>query len=258
MEAVYGELLDPRDQAFADPAVASEDKARLGAGPRQYKSAQAIYADLMAAEPDATPERAEQLKVQARKQARAAVCSSTSHSARTSPRRCCMPACRQPPCGLSRAGGQRRRRTIRTWGAKSRTLSARERRQLWSTCRTRLVQPGWLSWCGPARRARPPPGRALDRPLRRCTRVGGGVVPAAHQPGRRPAAARPQRDLESGAVRGRHLAHDRLPRHAQSPRGGVGYGRPGDGRADRPASRRRACAAPRRARPGADRGAAAS
>lgn len=65
MEAVFGELLDPRDQAFANPAVASEDKARLGAGPRQYKSAEAIYADLMAAEPDATPERAEQLKVQA-------------------------------------------------------------------------------------------------------------------------------------------------------------------------------------------------
>jgi hypothetical protein len=30
MEAVYGELLDPRDPAFADGAVPVQDKARLG------------------------------------------------------------------------------------------------------------------------------------------------------------------------------------------------------------------------------------
>jgi hypothetical protein len=30
MEAVYRELLDPRDPAFADPAVPAQDKARLG------------------------------------------------------------------------------------------------------------------------------------------------------------------------------------------------------------------------------------
>jgi hypothetical protein len=73
MQSVYGELLDPRDPAFAEPAVPAEDKARLGSAPRQYKSADDICADLLAREPDATPERAEDLKIQARKQARAAV-----------------------------------------------------------------------------------------------------------------------------------------------------------------------------------------
>ena len=73
MEVVYGDLLDPRDPAFADPAVPQEDKTRLGSGPRQYKSAEKIYADLMARDPDATPERAEELKILARKRARAAV-----------------------------------------------------------------------------------------------------------------------------------------------------------------------------------------
>jgi hypothetical protein len=43
------------------------------AGPRQYKSAGQIYADLAAREPDATPERAGELAVLAQKQARAAV-----------------------------------------------------------------------------------------------------------------------------------------------------------------------------------------
>jgi hypothetical protein len=60
MEAAYAKLLNPRDPAFADPAVPPGDKARLGAGPRQYKSAGEVYADLMAREPDASPERAEQ------------------------------------------------------------------------------------------------------------------------------------------------------------------------------------------------------
>jgi hypothetical protein len=73
MQGVYGELLDPRHPAFADPAVPVQDRTRLGAGPRQYKSAAAIEADLLAREPDATPERAGQLAIQARKQARAAV-----------------------------------------------------------------------------------------------------------------------------------------------------------------------------------------
>ncbi len=73
MQAVYGELLDPRDPAFADPAVKAQDKARLGSAPRQYRSAAAIEADLLAREPDATQERAGELAILARKQARAAV-----------------------------------------------------------------------------------------------------------------------------------------------------------------------------------------
>jgi hypothetical protein len=73
MTALYGELVDPRDPAFTDPDVPAEDKDRLGSAPRQYKTAEQILDGLLAAEPDATPERAEQLQIQARKQARAAV-----------------------------------------------------------------------------------------------------------------------------------------------------------------------------------------
>ena len=73
MEGVYGELLDPRDPEFADLTIPSEDKAHLGSAPRRYRSAGEIGSDLLAREPDATPERAEQLKVVARRQARAAV-----------------------------------------------------------------------------------------------------------------------------------------------------------------------------------------
>ena len=73
MEAVYGELLDPRDPAFLDPAVPDKDRIRLGSAPRQYKSAEEILAARLEAEPDASPERREQLAIEARKQARAAV-----------------------------------------------------------------------------------------------------------------------------------------------------------------------------------------
>jgi hypothetical protein len=73
MEALYGQLLDPRDPRFADPDIPAEDKARLGSPPRKYKTAEQILDGLLAAEPDATPERAGQLKIAARRQARAAV-----------------------------------------------------------------------------------------------------------------------------------------------------------------------------------------
>lgn len=43
------------------------ERARLEAGRRQYESAGAIEAELLAREPDATPERAGQLAVLARK-----------------------------------------------------------------------------------------------------------------------------------------------------------------------------------------------
>jgi hypothetical protein len=73
MMALYGELVDPRDPAFTDPDVPAEDKERLGSTPRRYKTAGQILEGLLAAEPDATPERAGQLEIRARKQARAAV-----------------------------------------------------------------------------------------------------------------------------------------------------------------------------------------
>jgi hypothetical protein len=73
MTALYGDLADPRDPAFTDPDVPAEDKERLGSAPRQYRTAGQILDGLLAAEPDATPERAGQLEIQARQHARAAV-----------------------------------------------------------------------------------------------------------------------------------------------------------------------------------------
>jgi hypothetical protein len=73
MEAIYGELLDPRDPAFTDQQVPADDKAHLGPAPRRYKTAAEILAASLAAEPGAGPERAEQLEIAARKQARSAV-----------------------------------------------------------------------------------------------------------------------------------------------------------------------------------------
>src|ERR1017187_7846584 len=69
MEAVYGELLDPRDPAFLDPAVPDKDRIRLGSAPHQYKSAEEILAARLEAEPDAAPERREQLATQGRQAA---------------------------------------------------------------------------------------------------------------------------------------------------------------------------------------------
>ncbi len=73
MELLYGQLLDPRDSLFADKDVLPEDKTHLGAPPRNYKSFQERFDAMVAAEPDATPERLEQLAIRARKDQRQAV-----------------------------------------------------------------------------------------------------------------------------------------------------------------------------------------
>ena len=73
MERLYGELLDPRDPAFADPDVPAKDKAHLGSAPRRYQTAAELLAAKLAAEPQATPERREQLEIEARQQVRSAV-----------------------------------------------------------------------------------------------------------------------------------------------------------------------------------------
>ena len=73
MELLYGQLLDPRDPLSADKDVLPEDKTHLGAPPRNYKSFQERFDAMVAAEPDATPERLEQLAIQARKDQRQAV-----------------------------------------------------------------------------------------------------------------------------------------------------------------------------------------
>lgn len=60
-EAVYHRLQDPRDAS-----------ATLGAPHKQYRSAEVVHRDLLAAEPDATPERRQELWARAQTQARQA------------------------------------------------------------------------------------------------------------------------------------------------------------------------------------------
>ncbi|MBB4920971.1 MobF family relaxase [Streptosporangium saharense] len=73
MEKLYSTFLDPRDPGFLDKDIPDEEKGRLGRRPSQYKSAETILAGLLAAEPEATAERAEELRIQAKKEARSAV-----------------------------------------------------------------------------------------------------------------------------------------------------------------------------------------
>lgn len=56
MEAVYGNLLDPRDPATRSRATWGEAEV-LANGHRRYRSAEEIYADLLKANPGAGPER---------------------------------------------------------------------------------------------------------------------------------------------------------------------------------------------------------
>jgi len=69
MTAVYEHLVDPRDPGFRDPA-AWADAAVLGHRGRRYATEQQVYERLLNAEPDAGPERREQLRLEAGKRAR--------------------------------------------------------------------------------------------------------------------------------------------------------------------------------------------
>ena len=60
-ERLYGQFIDPRDPA---------GQARLGRAPQRFRPAEEIYAELAAAEPEATAERRAQLQVEAKMQAR--------------------------------------------------------------------------------------------------------------------------------------------------------------------------------------------
>ena len=64
MTALYEHYVDPRDPAFRDPA-GWEDAARLGHAGRKYATLEQVHARLLAAEPDASPERREELRLQA-------------------------------------------------------------------------------------------------------------------------------------------------------------------------------------------------
>ncbi|WP_067828310.1 MobF family relaxase [Actinomadura kijaniata] len=63
MESLYSAFLDPRDPDFLNGAVSDEDKTRLGRKPPKYeRMADQLFAQRLAAEPDADPERQAQIK----------------------------------------------------------------------------------------------------------------------------------------------------------------------------------------------------
>ncbi|NKQ53553.1 relaxase domain-containing protein [Amycolatopsis sp. K13G38] len=69
MTAVYERFIDPRDPAFTDPSKWAE-ASTLGHTGRKYQSEEELYKLALDAEPDASPERREQLKLDAGKRAR--------------------------------------------------------------------------------------------------------------------------------------------------------------------------------------------
>ena len=64
MTALYEHFIDPRDAAFRDPEHWDEAD-RLGHTGRRYASADEIFTAALAAEPDASPERREELRLEA-------------------------------------------------------------------------------------------------------------------------------------------------------------------------------------------------
>jgi conjugative relaxase-like TrwC/TraI family protein len=68
MNALYERYLDPRDDRFKDPALWDEADT-LGHTGRAYKTEAEWYVAALVQEPDATPERREELKVEAGKKA---------------------------------------------------------------------------------------------------------------------------------------------------------------------------------------------
>ena len=72
MEALYAHRLDPRDDRFAQRAEWGHG-ATLGGPLRRYATAEEAYERLLAAEPYATPERREELRLNAERSARSNV-----------------------------------------------------------------------------------------------------------------------------------------------------------------------------------------
>ena len=73
MEAVYSYLLDPRDPATHSRATWGEAPP-LATAHRKYRSADEVYAELLEANPGVGPERRAELRAQAERSARQAVC----------------------------------------------------------------------------------------------------------------------------------------------------------------------------------------
>src|SRR5699024_9798637 len=70
MEKLYGEFYDIRNPNVFDDQAPESEKSRLGRKPAKYMSVEDIYEKKVAAEPEATEERKEQLHIQAKKEAR--------------------------------------------------------------------------------------------------------------------------------------------------------------------------------------------
>ncbi|WP_051366897.1 MobF family relaxase [Hamadaea tsunoensis] len=73
MEGVYVHFVDPRDPAFRDGRRGWRHAARLGRPPRKYATAEELLAEALAREPDAEPERVEELKRASERRARTPV-----------------------------------------------------------------------------------------------------------------------------------------------------------------------------------------
>jgi len=69
MQALYALRIDPRDDRFSHQAEWGE-AARLGGPQRRYETAEEAYERMLAAEPDASGERREQLRLDAERSAR--------------------------------------------------------------------------------------------------------------------------------------------------------------------------------------------
>ncbi|WP_406051324.1 MobF family relaxase [Kribbella sp. NBC_00889] len=83
MTALYERFIDPRSDAFRDPARWDEAET-LGHAGRNYKSEQQVYADALAKEPGASPERRAELRALAGKAVRKNV---SFHDATFSPQK---------------------------------------------------------------------------------------------------------------------------------------------------------------------------
>jgi hypothetical protein len=66
MTALYERFVDPRDPVFKDPSKWDE-ACTLGHAGRAYKTEEDLYATLLEAEPDASPERRAELRLDAGK-----------------------------------------------------------------------------------------------------------------------------------------------------------------------------------------------
>jgi len=171
-EPLYGQHADPRDQA---------GETTLGRAPGRYKTAEEIYARLIAAEPHAIAERREQLMVEAKAQVRTAdLYWDATFSVSTS-----ISLIHASALANAAAAVQRGDRAAATrWQQVADGI--------WdSITEGNAAALGYLQREVGQTRAGYHPGRAVGgRPA-----VGDRVVPAAHQQGRRPAAARAQPDL---------------------------------------------------------------